>query len=268
MAGDTKRKHPPIPVIVVVLLLVIGGGAWWWWSSTQPSAAADNNQLTGTVEAGQYQVTPGIAGRITSVKVSEGDQVTKDDVLVTLDQSAVKLQIQQAQQGVDAAKAAVKNAKDDKKKGDATAADVTAAKARQKQAEAAVKLAKVQLGYTTVTSPATGTVVSVTSNVGQNAAPGKALLTILDPTDLFIRVFVPETGIGDVKVGQSASVTTDSSTGTFTGTVSFIASESEFTPNNVQTKDQRTKLVYEVRVKVSDSSGTLKAGMPVDVTLG
>lgn len=268
MAGEKKRKHPPIPVIVLVLLLVIGGGAWWWWSSTQTSTAAAANTLSGTVEANQYQVTPGIAGRITAVTVSEGDQVSEGDVLVSLDQSAVKLQLTQARQGVDAAKASVKVARHDKANGDATAADVTAAKARQKQAEAAVDLAKVQRGYTTVTAPANGTVVSVTSNAGQNAAPGKTLLTILDPTDLFVRVFVSETEIGNVTVGEPVSLTTDSSTGTFSGTVSFIASQSEFTPNNVQTKDQRTKLVYEVRVKVTDTSGTLKAGMPVDATLG
>ena len=89
---------------------------------------------------------------------------------------------------------------------------------------------------------------------------------MIDPTDLFVRVFVPETQIGKVKNGQAATLVTDSSTTTYKGTVSFIASQSEFTPNNVQTKDQRVKLVYEVRVRVSDSSGTLKAGMPVDVT--
>lgn len=267
MAGEKKRKHPPVPVIVLVLLLVIGGGAWWWWSSTQASSAAASSALTGTVEANQYQVTPGIAGRITAVEVEEGDQVTEGDVLVRLDQSAAKLQLDQARQGVDAAKAAVKVARHDKANGDATAADVTAAKARQKQAEAAVELAKVQLGYTTVSAPASGTVVSVTSNAGQNAAPGKTLLTILDQSDLFVRVFVDEPEIGNVSIGETASITTDAGV-TFPGTVSFIASESEFTPNNVQTKDQRVKLVYEVRVKVSDSSGNLKAGMPVDVTLG
>jgi len=265
MAGETKRKHPPVPVIVLVLLLVVGGGGWWWWSSTQSSPAAAAEQLSGTVEANEYQITPAIAGRITKVLVSEGDQVTKGDVLVRLDQSAVRLQLTQAKQGVNAAKAAVKNARDDD---GSTKADIAAAKARQKQAEAAVDLARVQLGYTTVTSPRTATVVSLTGNAGQNAAPGKTLLTILDPNDLFVRVFVPETEIGAVALGESASLTTDSSTQTFTGTVSFIASESEFTPNNVQTKDQRVKLVYEVRVKVSDSSGTLKAGMPVDVALG
>lgn len=88
----------------------------------------------------------------------------------------------------------------------------------------------------------------------------------MDPADSFVRVYVPETQIGRITAGQKASVTTDSSTSTFDGTVSFIASTSEFTPNNIETKDQRVKLVYEVRVRVADTSGTLKAGMPVAVT--
>jgi len=195
--------------------------------------------------------------------VAEGDKVTKGQELIRLDQSATKLVLDQANQGVTAAKAALTNAKDDS---GSTKADITAARARLKQAEAAVKLAKVQLGYTIVTAPRDGTVVSVTTNTGQNAGPGKTLLTMIDPTDLFVRVFVPETEIGKVKNGQAATLVTDSSATTYPGTVSFIASQSEFTPNNVQTKDQRVKLVYEVRVRVSDSSGTLKAGMPVDVT--
>lgn len=263
--AEAKRKHPPIPVIVIVVLLLVGGGIWWWWSTTQTSTAASSQQLTGTVEANEYQITPALTGRITKVSVAEGDRVTKGQELVRLDRSALNLQLEQAKQGVKAAQAAVTNAKDDSS---STDADIAAAKARLKQAEAAVKLAEVQLGYTVITSPRNGIVVSVVGNTGQNASPGKTLLTITDPSDLFVRVFVPETEIGNVKMGQAAKLTTDSSTQTWNGSVSFIASTSEFTPNNVQTKDQRVKLVYEVRVKVSDTSGTLKAGMPVDVTLG
>ena len=262
MAGE-KRKHPPIPVIVVVLALLIGGGVWWWWSSTHPTTVSAQEQVSGSVEANEYQVAAALSGRITDVKVAEGDKVTKGQELVRLDRSATKLVLDQANQGVLAAKAALTNAKDDD---DATDSDVAAAKARLKQAEAAVKLARVQLGYTIVTAPRDGTVVSLTTNTGQNAGPGKTLLTMIDPTDLFVRVFVPETEIGKVKNGQAATLVTDSSTTTYEGTVSFIASQAEFTPNNVQTKDQRVKLVYEVRVRVSDTSGTLKAGMPVDVT--
>ena len=264
MAEKKSHRRPPIPVIVLLVLALIGGGLWWWWSSTQAESAAAAATLSGNVEADQYQITPALAGRVTAVKVAEGDQVKRGDTLVKLDTKALKLQLSQAKEGMNAAKAAVKNAKNDS---DSTKADVKAARARQEQAEAAVELVRVQLGYANITAPVDGTVVSVIGNVGQNAAPGKTLLTLTSPSSLFVRVFVPETEVGQVKIGQAASVTTDSSADTFTGKVSFIASESEFTPNNIQTKDQRTKLVYEVRVKLEDASGTLKAGMPVDVTL-
>ena len=134
------------------------------------------------------------------------------------------------------------------------------------QANAAVKLAQVQLGYATVKAPHDGVVTAVAANAGQNAAPGRTLATIADTNNLFVRVFVPETRIGDVKLGATVKATTDSSDTTYSGAVEFIASQAEFTPNNVETKEQRVKLVYEVRVRISDTSGTLKAGMPVDVT--
>ncbi len=260
MAGHA-RKHPPIPVIVLVLLLLIGGGTYWWWTTAQTTSEAAGLVASGQVETRQYQIASAVAGRVTKVLAVEGATVKKNQELVRLDQAALTLQLEQARQGVTAAKAAITNAKDD-----GTNADVKAAKARLKQAEANVKLAQVQLGYTVVKAPRGGRVVSVTTNAGQNAAPGRTLLTIVDPADLFVRVFVPQTEIGKVKVGQAAHATTDSSTRTFDGTVSFIASQAEFTPNNVQTKEQRVKLVYEVRITVPDRSGTLKAGMPVDVT--
>ena len=130
-----------------------------------------------------------------------------------------------------------------------------------------VKLADVQLTYATIKAPKDGTVVNVVGNVGQNAAPGRTILTMTDPSDLFVRVFVPETAIGQVSVGRQATVTADSSTTTFQGTVSFVSNQAEFTPNNIDTADQRTKLVFAVRVRVDDPSGTLKSGMPVDVQL-
>jgi HlyD family secretion protein len=268
--ADTQRKRPPAPVIAVVLLLLIGGGIWWWWSSTQNSAAAAQSTLTGSIEATEYQVSPAISGRVTKVLVDEGDQVAEGQELVRLDQTTLKLQRDQAQQGVTAAKAALRNVQDDD---DSTKADETAAKAKVKQAEAQVKLVEAQIGYTIVKAPHAGTVTSVTTNVGQNASPARTLLTVLDPDSLFARVYVAETEIGNVKVGQTVTVTTDSVTGTFSGTVSYIATSAQFTPNTIQTKDQRVKLVYEVRVRITDSgsspgqAGALKPGMPVDVAL-
>jgi HlyD family secretion protein len=265
--AERKHKGPPIAARIVVLLLLIGGGVWWWWwssNATESTAEDAEPTLSGSLEATEYQVSPAIAGRVTELNVVEGDKVAAGDVLVQLDTTTLELQVEQAKQAVTVAKATQTNVKNDK---DKTKADRTSAAAKVAQAEAAVKLAEAQLGYATVTAPQSGTVTSVTTNLGQNAAPGKTLLTIAETDHLFARVYVSETEIGNVKVGEAAQAVTDSSKKTYQGKVTFIASEAQFTPNTIQTKDQRVKLVYEVRVELSDSTGTLKPGMPVDVTL-
>lgn len=258
------HKRPPIPVIVLVVLLLLGGGVWWWWTANHPAEADTTLRASGTAESREYQIAPALTGRVEEVKVGEGDTVKAGDELVLIDSRALQLQVEQAEQGVKAADAAIKNAEDDE---DATKADVTAAKARKAQAEAAVELAQLQLSFATITAPRDGVVVSVTTNPGQNAAPGRAVLTLTDPSDVFVRVFVPEPRIGEVAVGQPVTIATDGTDQTTTGRVSFIASSAEFTPNTVQTEDQRTTLVFEVRIQVDDPDA-LRAGMPADVTFG
>ncbi len=258
----TAHRRPPVPVLVLVLALLAGGG-WWWWHSSHPAEAGAATAYSGQVEARQYQVASAIAGRVAKVDATEGAAVTAGQALVTLDTAALDLQLKAAQQGVLAAQAAVTNAKDT-----GTKADVTAAEARVEQANAAVGLAQVQLGYAAVTAPRAGQVVSVATNVGQNAAPGRTLVSMVDPADLFVRIFVPENKIGTVAVGQAVTARTDAGA-TVDGTVSFVAAQAEFTPNTVQTAEQRAKLVYEVRVTLTHPSGsstTLTSGMPVDVT--
>ena len=257
--AEIRRRRPLIPVMILLVLALAAGGYFWWRSAR--ATESTGLSASGSVEAQQYQVASVIAGRVMKVAASEGDVVKQGQTLVVLDQSALKLQVEQTEQGVKAARAALSNAKED-----GTDADVTAARARLNQADAAVDLAKIQLGYATVTAPHSGVVVTLTTNAGENAGPGRTLLTLSDPGDLFVRVFVPETQIGNVKIGQQATVTADSVSEPYAGTVSFVASDAQFTPTNVETKDQRTKLVFEVRVRISDTSGALKAGMPVDVT--
>lgn len=258
------HKRPPVPAIVLVVLLLAGGGFWWWWTASHPAEADSTLRASGTAEAREYQITPALTGRIDTVLVAEGDTVKTGDELVQLDHRALDLQVEQAEQGVKAAKAAVTNAEDDK---DSTKADVAAAKARLAQAEAAVELAELQLSFATVTAPRDGQVISLATNAGQNAAPGRALLTLSDPSEVFVRVFVPEPRIGEVTIGQQVDVSSPSLASGVGGTVTFIASEAEFTPNTVQTEDQRTTLVFEVRIRVDDPA-SLRAGMPADVTFG
>jgi HlyD family secretion protein len=249
--------------IVIVIVLVLGAGGYLAWrllsqSSTSSAALAGS----GTIEAPEVSVAPLVSGRILEAPVAEGASVKKGDVLYRVDSSVQKLQVAQAQAGVNAAKAARDQAKSDKK----SDAEIAAAQAQLDQATDALKLAQLQESYCTVTAPADGVLISKALDAGEIASPGRTLATIGRLGELTVTVYIPESQIGLVKVGQKATLKTDSSTATFDCTVSSVASEAEFTPAQIETKDQRVKLVFAVTLSVTDTTGTLKPGMPADVT--
>ncbi len=99
-------------------------------------------------------------------------------------------------------------------------------------------------------------------------AAGTPVITVADLDNVWLRAYIDETDLGRVKVGQEAEVATDSYPGkTYRGRVSFIASEAEFTPKNVQTPKERVKLVYRVKVDIANPDRELKPGMPADATI-
>ena len=109
--------------------------------------------------------------------------------------------------------------------------------------------------------------LDVPATTGEMAAAGQTLAVLGDVSHLTVSIYVPENQIGQVKVGQKGTLTTDSSDKKFDCRVTSVASQAEFTPASIETKDQRVKLVYQVQLDVTDTSGTLKPGMPVDVSL-
>lgn len=255
------KKRIPIVIAVVVL-----AAAAWWGYTTFIAGGGDQATVlggSGTIEAEEIAVAPLVAGRIASASATEGVAVKAGDVLFTLQSDIANAQVAQAEAGVRAAQAALAQVKDD----DGTDAEIAGATARIDQAKAALAMAKAQRDYLTVTAPANGTITSVVGAVGETAAAGKTLATIADLTNLTVSVYIPETRIGDVRIGQRAKVTVDSSDTTFDAIVTFISSQAEFTPSNVETKEQRVKLVYEVRLSVTNAGDVLKPGMPADVEL-
>lgn len=249
-------------IAVAVVLVVLAGAlvAWRYFFSAPP--ADESLGGSGTVEAPQVSVAPLVSGTIVEAPVAEGAAVKTGDVLFRIDPSVIKLQVAQAQAAVSAAKAA----RDQAKKDDKSSADIAAAQAQLDQATAGLELANLQLSYCTVTSPVDGVVLSKALDAGENASPGKTLATIGRLNELTVTIYVPESRIGRVKIGQKATLTTDSTTSSFGCTVTSVASQAEFTPAQIETKDQRVKQVYAVKLSVSDTSGTLKPGMPADVT--
>jgi HlyD family secretion protein len=249
-------------IIVVAVVVALGAGAWYVLAQRNAAESAGAVVSSGTVDADQVQVSSLVGGLITSADLTEGDVVGAGDKLYRIDDRALKAQLAQAKAAVKATKVAYDEAQDNGE----SDADVAAAKAAWEQAKAAEKIAKIQLGYAKVSAPASGTVTSIALREGELASTGRTLATLTLTDSLFVRTFVPEPRIGDVAVREKATIATDSGD-TVDATVTFIASEAQFTPSAVETQDQRAKLVYEVRL-VPDSPEKLAPGMPVTVTIG
>ncbi len=120
-----------------------------------------------------------------------------------------------------------------------------------------------------VRAPFAGLVTVRHREPGEIVGAGAPVVTVLNPDDRWVRIYVPENRIGAVRVGQAARITSDTYRDrTYGGTVAAIASEAEFTPKTVQTREERVKLVYAVKVRITGDPGyELKPGMPADVRL-
>lgn len=145
--------------------------------------------------------------------------------------------------------------------------EIDVAEAKLWQAESALTLFEAQERKHTLTAPRGGLITTRVAEPGELAMPGATLLTLADLDTVTLKVFVPETQIGRVKVGQSARVSIDSVDTAFEGTVSYIASEAEFTPKNVQTQEERVNLVFGVEITLDNPDHILKPGMPADAEI-
>lgn len=136
------------------------------------------------------------------------------------------------------------------------------------QAKNALAIAQTRLSYATLTSPMSAVVLSKNIEPGEFVAAGTPIVTLANLDSVWLRVYVHETDLGRVKLGQSANVTTDTFPGKiYPGQVTFIASEAEFTPKSVQTTKERVTLVYRVKIDLKNPNHELKAGMPADAEI-
>jgi HlyD family secretion protein len=128
-----------------------------------------------------------------------------------------------------------------------------------------------QIQRSRVTNPQAGTVLATYVRAGEVVQNGQPLYKIASLDTLSLRAYVTEPQLSGVKLGQSAEVTIDAGNGKhhqLTGTVSWVASEAQFTPTPIQTREERANLVYAVKIRVANPDGLLKIGMPADVRFG
>lgn len=145
--------------------------------------------------------------------------------------------------------------------------EIEAARARLASVDAQIATLEKAVADAAVVAPSAGVVTTKLVNVGEIVAPRTPLLVITDLDHAWGEVFVDEPLVPRLTLGQQATLHTDAGGAGIPGTVTFISPKAEFTPRNVQTADERARLVYRVKVSVDNSKGVLKAGMPVEAEL-
>jgi HlyD family secretion protein len=285
-----EKRRVIIPIVILLLLALV---AFIYY---QTHSGTETILLSGTVEVTEVEISPELSAKVATLYHREGDEVEAGEPLLDLDKSNLEAQLRGAEAAQQAAedqgflaRAKMKNAERDYNRSlklyqakaisestfDAakTAYEIAkntyeASLNQYKGAQAQVETLNVQLQKTHIVSPITGVVLERNVEAGEVASPGMVLMTIGDLQRPWVRVYIGEPDIGRVRIGQEAVVVTDAYPKRgFSGTLRYIANEAEFTPKNVQTRQERVKLVYEARVYLSNEEGILKPGMPADVSL-
>ncbi|MBU4073940.1 MAG: efflux RND transporter periplasmic adaptor subunit [Proteobacteria bacterium] len=146
--------------------------------------------------------------------------------------------------------------------------EVEAASSIVAAARSALNQTAIQLDYTQLKAPRAGIITSRSIEPGEVVTPGREVLTLSDLATVDLKLFIDETQIGKVKPGQEVEVRVDTFPDkTFAGRVTFISPEGEFTPKIIQTRKERVKLVYLVKVSIPNPQHELKSGMPADAWL-
>jgi len=250
--------------IVIVAAVLIGAGYGWFFFQRYMNSGL---WASGTIEVTEVVVSSKVMGRITKLNVDEGSEVKAGDVMALIE-------TQDYQAGLDNATAKQKLALSDFKRAKElfdsrtiSPLDFDNARTNLEAATAALKLAQYQLDYTTINAPITGTILAKAIEMGELAVPGSPIVTMANLDEVKLMLYVGETEVGKIKLGEEVKVTVDSLPGkVFIGKVSYISDKEEFTPKPIQTQEERTTYVYRIKIIIPNLGHDLKPGMPADGT--
>jgi len=236
-------------------------------------------KVSGNIEGDDVRISFRVAGQVIELLTDEGKVIKKDDIVARLNKDELSKVQAEAEAALKLAEYQYKLDYDDYvraenllKAGAISAQQRDAAKTKMdtdsaniKQLRASLELANTKLGWADLASPLDGYVLVKSALPGEVVQPGSPVFTAVNLDDLWVTAYINETDLGKVKLGQKAYVETDTYRGKkYNGRVSFISSQTEFTPKYIQTSEERVKYVYRIKVRVDNSSLDLKPGMPAD----
>lgn len=245
---------PKITAVVAVMLGLFSGCRF-------VGGTADGS---GTIECTQVEVAPQVAGRIAEIPVQEGMALAKGDVVARIDARDYDLRLEEARATARAAEADFQRIRQVFEKNSATQKQLDDVQAAVDLARARLAIAEKAVADCTVVAPMDGVVTVKSREEGEMVAAGTPVATLSRLDEVWLSIYVPEDRLSRVKLGERAEVKVDGDSRAYEGTVTFISPEAEFTPRNVQTPDERAKLVYRVKITLPNPDGLFKPGMPAD----
>lgn len=287
------RRLIIIPILVVLSTILI---VFIYFRQQANELPPNVIYSSGTVESGTVTVAAQTSGKIIEKRFAKGDAVRVGDTLALIESdllssrdrelesgiattedelAAARIDLANARKNLERLRQALeagsisKRAFDDSQAAvDAGTRRVAAIESRLQTIDAQRQTVAVQLRYAVVVSAINGFVQADPLEVGELATIGAAVFELINLSDTWVEIYVSETDLPHVQLNDSAEVFLDTTPDQpISGTVSFISQKAEFTPKNVQTRKERTKLVFAVRVRVDNTSGRFKPGLPVDVYL-
>jgi HlyD family secretion protein len=267
-----KRIIPVIAIIAAVILAFV--------YFREKSLNSDYTiKVSGNIEATEIRLSFQVPGRLVERLVDEGYSVRKDQVLARVDKDELTKIKEQAQAGLAQAQSdchlqqkqflrmanLLKDNATSVQDKDIAEANYQVAQAKLQGAQRALELAEIRLSHADLKSPIDGFVTVKSADVGEVLQAGSPVFTVVDLNDIWLTAYVNETDLGRVKLNQPVDVKTDTYPDrTYKGRISFISQEAEFTPKQIQTTEERVKLVYRIKVDLANPNLELKPGMPAD----
>lgn len=271
-------------IIIIAIILIVGLGFF-----IKSKFHKNTNELTlyGNIEIRQVDLSFQISGLISKLFKEEGDFVKKGELIALIDDSDYKLNLEKAEAEVERALALQKDATDKYNRYAPLGEDNTVSKqevetllntqnksiADYKSAVANKDYLNNQLNYTKLYSPEDGIIMIRIQEAGSNVAKGQPVYTMAKTKPVWVRAYVNETDLGNIKYGQKVRVYTDTTNPQsdkkreYTGQIGYISPVAEFTPKTVQSTDIRTNLVYRIRVYITEYDEFLRQGMPVTIKI-
>jgi len=268
-------------VIIVTLAIFLISIPFWASAIIKQLRLAEKKliKVSGNIEGTEIRLSFRVGEQMTELLTDEGMVINVGDVIARLDNEPYVRKQEEASAAFKAAQHDYKLSHDDhvrahnlylegsisdqERERAETAA--LAAKETMEERRAAFELANLNLGYTDLTAPLNGFVLTKSAEVGEVMKPGATVVTTIDLNDIWLTAYINERDLGRVKLNQKAYIVIDSfPRRKYEGWVSYISQEAEFTPKYVQTTYERVKLVYRIKIRTDNSKFELKPGMPGD----